>query len=332
MKKASLVITVFLLLANKGFPEDFNFPTVTNNVESIKAGFRAVIDNAKDLGSVEWGSSWTYSPESIARHYTEYLDNVLANMTYEKVRAYITSIRNNIGRIDRQSISRSSATEFDRYLESAYPNYDFEVTLMVNKYKGKPFPPAIALNYDKTRLENYDAQVKKNESDLAEFRSQLAALPTLDSLRSQLQIVQAELRKPELQQSTPENNQRRQQLRNEEAAIQKSLSDTFIARESLTQRIRSAETSLRNAENNRNRLATEIEEPARKSFIDSVFASLYNFNSWEAFFRNESSCIRDFFILNDVRTNLSSIVDEIPQRDAPAYRTKVNALLAGWGI
>jgi len=328
MKKAGLIIFGLLLLTGIGFSQDFKFPPVTNNVESIKAGFWALVINAKDLGHIERDLSWTYSQESITRHYIEYMDNALANMTYEKVKAYVESIRSNIERLNRQSIPKSVETDFERYMGLAYPNYNYEVDRMMDVYKGKPFPPEIVLNYDKTRLESFDAQIKKNESDLIEARAQLESLPTLDELRAQLNANRNEQNKPENQR----DRQRLQQLKNEETNIQNQLSQTFIKRDNLTKSIRTLENNLTSAEANRNRIASETETPARRAYINSLYASLYNFSAWEAFFKGESSDIRNFFILNSARANLSSLVDEIPQGDAPVYKAKTNSLLAGWGL
>jgi di/tripeptidase len=149
----------------------------------------------------EWGSEWTSTPERMTRYYIEYLDSVLTNMTYEKVKAYVATIRANIERMDRQSISKNAEEEFERYLKAAYPNYEYEVASMM---KAQPFPAAITLNYDRSRLENFDNQTKQNENALADYRSELAALPTLDQLRSQLNTNQDELKKAEAQR----NNQR----------------------------------------------------------------------------------------------------------------------------
>jgi hypothetical protein len=328
MKRVGLAVVSLLLFTRIGFSQVFNFPTVDNNVESIKAGFWALIENAKNLGIVEYKSDWTSSPESIVRHYTEYLDNVLANMTHDKVKAYAVTIRTNINRLDRQSISRNAELEFERFLTAAYPNYDHEVNSMLRNFLVRPFPASITLNYDKSQIENLDEQFRKNEKLVSEYRIQLEALPTHDSLQAQLQIVQDELRKPENQR----NNQRSQQLKNDETRIMNQIANTNATRVNITQNIRNLENYLRNNETNRLRLISSLEQSARQAYINNAYENIYNFYSWEAFFNAENTSVRDFFILNNVQEHLYNLIDEIPQREAQKYRERLDDFCTGWGI
>jgi hypothetical protein len=328
MKRAGLAVVCLVLLTGISFSQGFNFPPVNNNVESIKTGFRAIIENAKNLGIVEYRSDWTSSPESITRHYTEYLDNVLTNMTYDKVRAYVATIRTNINRLDRQSISRNAELELERFLTAAYPNYDHEVNSMMRNFSVRPFPASITLNYEGSQIENFDEQLRKDEQLLSEHRIQLEALPTHDSLQAQLQIVQDEVKKPENQR----NNQRSQQLRNDETRIMRQIANTNAARVTITQNIKKLENNIKNNETNRFRLIASLERRSRQAYINNAYENIYNFYSWEAFFNAENTSVRDFFILNNVRDNLYNLIDEIPQRNAQRYRERLDDFCAGWGI
>jgi hypothetical protein len=105
-----------------------------------------------------------------------------------------------------------------------------------------------------------------------------------------------------------------------------------MKRENLTQRIRTIENNLKSADNNRARLVADLEKTARQSYINSVYAKLYDFYFWEAFFKGEETSIRDFFILKNVRENILRIIDEIPQGQALKYKTNFDAFFTGWGI
>ena len=332
MKKAVSVVGLFIFVISTGWAQRFDLPPLANNVESIKEGFWALVQNAKNIGMVEYAAEWAYSPESITRHYQQYLDNLLANMTYEKAAAYAAAIKSRIDLVDRRNLSKNAEIEFERFLNAAYPNFDFEVDAMMRIFSTRPFPSEIVLNYDRSRLESFDARKTEDENALPEFQDQLAALPAVDILRAELKGVQEELKNPALQRNTRQNNQRRQQLSSEETRIQNQLSQTFIARENLVRRIQTIENNLRNAESSRERITAEIEEPARRTYINTTFMNLYNFYSWEAFFKGESPHIRDYLILNNVRTNLNKIIDELPQRNAQDYQTRVESFLEGWGL
>lgn len=152
MKKSVFVFCLFIAVSLYGWGQSFALPHITNNAESIKNAFRALIENAKNLGIVEYGSDWTSSPESITRHYIEYLDDVLVNMTYSKVNSYIVTIRASIDRLDRQAISKNTELEFERFLTAAYPNYDHDVAYTANQFSSQPFPASITLNYNSSQI------------------------------------------------------------------------------------------------------------------------------------------------------------------------------------
>jgi len=327
MKKIIFTALFFVLFVSAGWARNFELPPVTNTVESIREGFLTLIQNAKNLGIIEWERAWNYSPETMTRRHIEYLENVLTYMAYEKVRDYVATIRANIDSLDRLSLSRSAEANFERFLNGTNPNHNFEVRGMMSRFSVRPFPPEIVLNYDRSRLEDFDLRVRQDEACLPEYRRQLEELLSATAqLNARSQAIQDELRTPRL------SSQRRQQLNNEETNILHQVARANGARVNLTDRIRGIERRLSTSENDRARLARSLEEPAQRSFVSDVFASLYNFHSWEAFFNGESSCIRDFLILNNARANLSQIIDRIPQRDAPAYEARVDALLAGWGL
>jgi hypothetical protein len=328
MRKAGLVAGLLVLAVCGGWGQSSELPPVIETAESIKVGFRALIENIENFGYAGDSSRWASSREDVIRHYTEYLDGLFVNMTYDNAKAYVSTIRTKIDQLDRQELSKRENDEFERFLQCADPYHDFEVSAMIDRFKVWPFPESIILNYDHSKIDAFEEQLVQEEQLLTEYRSQLAALPTLDAIRSQLYTVQDELKKPRYQR----DSRRFEQMKNNEINLQIQLSNTYITRLNLTENIRRLENSLKNAEYSRTRLVASLEQPARQAFINSVFEDLYNFYSWESFFRGECTSIRDFLILRNTRGNLYRLVEEIPQRQAQAYEQKVDAFCKEWGI
>lgn len=163
---------------------------------------------------------------------------------------------------------------------------------------------------------------------LAEYRSRLESLPALNTLQSQLKSVQDEMKKPEIRR----DSQRLQQLRNNETIMMNQIAANNSNRVNLTDNIRKIETYLKEAGSNRSKLVADMEKQARGSYIETVYKNVYNFYSWEAFFRGENTSIRDFLIIRNVKQEFYKLLDDIPQRQVAIYRPKIDAFCSGWGL
>jgi len=325
MKKAGLIAGIIFLTVDVLWAQAFTLPPVKNNIESIRNAFSAIVQNVKDIGQVEYRSDWASSRESAIRHYTEYFDNLLANMTYEKAETYIKTIRTAITQLDRQNFSKNELEQFDAFLKLANQNYNREAAFLNDQINVRSFPISLTINYDHSQLEAFDEQTKKYEQLLLDYRSQLELLPSITELQSQLKDVQDELKKSG-------NQKNKEQLKKNETALMNQIHNNAVTRQNLSNNIRNIETYLKNAESERTRLVARLEHSARLSFISNVIHDLNNFSAWEDFFVNRNTVIRNFLILNNARENLYRILDEIPQRQSEIYRQKLNTFCAGWGI
>jgi hypothetical protein len=325
VRKTGLFAGIVFLAAGMLWSQTFELPSVTNNIESIKTAFTTIIQNAKYLGQVEYSYSWASSRESAIRHYTEYFDNVLTNMTYKKIESYVATIRTAITQLDRQDFSNNELKQFDDYLKLANRNYAREATFLNEQINARSSPISITVNYDHSQLVAFDKQAEKHEELLLDYHTQLALLPPIAEIQSQLTTVQDEI-------INSRNQRNSQQLKNKETALMNQMHNNAAVRQNLSKNIRTIETYLNNLENERARLAARLEQSARSSYISNVIQNLNNFSAWEAFFADTNTVIRDFFVLNNARENLYHILDEIPQRQAETYRQKLDAFCAEWGI
>jgi chromosome segregation ATPase len=312
MKKAGLVAGLLVLAVCVGWGQDFELPPVTNDVESIMNALQTLIENAENLGIIEYRSDWTSSSESITRHYIEYLEDVLANMAYNKVKSYVAEIRVNIDRIDRQALSKNTELSLERFLTTAYKNY----------------PEPRPLNYDNTQIENLDTQIKRHEELLAGYHSRLELLPAFNTLQSQLSSIQDELKSAE----NRRNSQRLQQLKNEETRVMHQIANNNSDRVSLTDNIKEINTYLQEAGKTKVRMIVGLEKLAKETYIKTIYESIYNFYSWEAFFRDENTSLHDFFILREVKQKLYDLLDEIPQRQVSQFQNRLDSFCEEWGI
>jgi chromosome segregation ATPase len=313
MKKPAVAAYLYFTVSFFAIGQSFELPPVTNNVESIKHAFQTLIENAENLGIVEYRSDWTSSPESITRHYINYLEDVLANMTYNKVNSYVAEIRMHIDRLDRQAISRNAELDHERYLTTAYKNY-----------------PAAGLlnNDDNSQVENLGNQIQKHEELLADYRSRLESLPMLNILQSQLDSIQDELKKPE----NRRNSQYLQKLKNDETRVINQIANNNSTRVTLTDNIKKINIYLQEAEKNKVMLIDNLEKQAREFYIKTVHDNIYNFYSWEAFFRGENTALHDFLVLLEVKQKLYNLLDEIPQREAEIYGIRIAVFCDEWKI
>jgi chromosome segregation ATPase len=311
MKKLTVALYLYFMISFFAWGQNFELPLVTNNVESIKTAFQTLLENAEGLGIIEYRSDWTSSPESITQHYIKYLDDVLSNMTYNKVNSYVAEIRMNIDRLDRQAISKNAELDLERFLTTVYKNY-----------------PTSGPRDDNSQIENLDNQIQKHEELLADYHSRLESLPELNVLQSQLDSIQDELKRPE----NRKNSQRLQQLRNDETIVIQRIANNNNTRINLTNNIKKINTYLQDAEKIKVGLVANLEKQTRESYIRTVYENIYNFYSWEAFFRGENTSLHDFFVLQEVKQKLYNLLDEMPQRQTEIYRLKIAAFCDGWKI
>ncbi|MDR2785056.1 MAG: hypothetical protein LBB83_03985 [Treponema sp.] len=311
MEKLAVALCLYFMVSFFSWGQNFELPPVTNNVESIKTAFQTLLENTEDLGTIEYRSDWTSSPESITQHYIKYLDDVLSNMTYNRVDSYVAEIRMNIDRLDRQAISKNAELDFERFLTTAYKNY----------------PASGPLDYN-SQIENLDNHIQKHEELLADYRSRLESLPALNVLQSQLGSIQDELKKPE----NRRNSQRFQRLKNNETIVIYQIANNNSTRVNLEDNIKKINTYLQEAEKNKLGLIASLEKQTRESYIRTVYENIHNFYSWEAFFKDENTSLHDFLVLKEVKQKLYNLLDEIPQRQAEVYRLKIVAFCDGWKI
>jgi hypothetical protein len=115
MKKAGLVAGLLVLAVYTGWGQTFELPAVNNTIESVQSAFRKLIENTAQMGFIDYDSSW----ENASERFRMYLDSVLNNMSYSKVKTYIELISANIQKIDYMEISRRQQTEFEGFLSNA---------------------------------------------------------------------------------------------------------------------------------------------------------------------------------------------------------------------
>jgi hypothetical protein len=115
MKRAGLVVGLLVLALCMGWGQSFELPVVTNTVKSVQSAFRSLIESTARMGFIDYDSSWENNTEG----FRVYLDEVLTNMAYPKVKAYIELIDANIQKIDYMEISRRQEGEFEEFLLNA---------------------------------------------------------------------------------------------------------------------------------------------------------------------------------------------------------------------
>jgi hypothetical protein len=70
----------------------------------------------------------------------------------------------------------------------------------------------------------------------------------------------------------------------------------------------------------------------KREYVLEVLTGINNFSAWEAFFRGENRYLTDFFVLNEIKRKLYALIDDVPQRYAPSYRSRLDVFVAGWGL
>ena len=123
MKKIILFVTLLFITPINSFVEDFYFPEVDNNVESIKIAFRALLDNVLSIGVIESDSTWNYSTETASARYREHIDEFLIDMTYKNIKLYVELIDKAIKQLDYNSMTKREINNFTNFLNNADEYY-----------------------------------------------------------------------------------------------------------------------------------------------------------------------------------------------------------------
>jgi hypothetical protein len=115
MKKA-ILIYCFILLSSILNAYDFSLPKIETTLDSLQSAFSTLLDNTAGMGFIDYGSSW-YGDQSA--RYKEYLDSVLENMTYGKVRSYVEKLDAAIKGFDWMDVSRNRQAEFEKFISAS---------------------------------------------------------------------------------------------------------------------------------------------------------------------------------------------------------------------
>jgi hypothetical protein len=325
MKKTAIMYCLITAVLFYGWGQSFELSKVTNTVDSVEEAFSGLIEIISKLGSPEHRTDWIASEEIMAKDLTAYLDSVLKNLGRDDVKNYIVLIRKNINTLDTFALSKNRQRDFEHFLTHAD---SYWIASALNEYLDSPFPPEIPLNYDTALVAKFDATTNDNEAKLVGYKAALDGTPTLDEVRTRLNANIEEQKKQEVQR----DRKRLQELKNVEDKIRMELSNVFIKRDNLTKTIRKLEEELKNTDSYRMRLIESIEKSERKKYLDTLKNDLAIFSVWEDFFNGKNNRLSEYLILEKAKEKLYGILDEIPQRQAGAYATKLNDFCIGWGI
>ena len=103
------------------FAQDFSLPKIEYNINSVQEAFGVLLENTAGMGFYEYDSSWIDNP---AKH-KRYLDSVLDNMTYERIKMYVENLNTAISKIDYGDISKRQHEEFEKFMSFGYGKGNF---------------------------------------------------------------------------------------------------------------------------------------------------------------------------------------------------------------
>jgi chromosome segregation ATPase len=184
----------------------------------------------------------------------------------------------------------------------------------------------------------FNEKIMQEQNNIANYETQLSALPDLANIQKKIDDAVKEYR--ELQSSTPrtardvQNRENRlAELNDIEMNARRQHRDVSAQINSLTSRISSARTNIRNIELQREREISNSREKVIQNYIKNLHDNINNFYQWKDFFDNKNTVIKDFLITIDIRGHLIQIIDEyIPQLQVPTYQNLLTIFLNGWGI
>jgi vacuolar-type H+-ATPase subunit I/STV1 len=324
MKKGIITICLFVVVSLEIWSQSFALPKITNTISSIKGGVYNLIELTKKIGNPEYKSEWNHSEGVFLKDMVAHLNSVLEELNYTSVHDYVRLVRTNINRIDQQAVSRNQMTDFENYLHSVTSDSDYEIRALKKEYETKPFP--FSIDRDENAISKMTMQIQEYEQRLTEYQKQLNALPTIAQLNNRLQ----EIRREKLEPNVALNAKLKKQLEDEEATIGKQKQEIDKERNRLTSLISDTQTQIRRL--NLDSYIKDMDKTGRDQLITSVLTSFDDFYEWEKFFNNENTCIRDFFVLKEIKQKLYELLDNIPQGQVQSFSSKLDAFCTGWGI
>jgi hypothetical protein len=121
--RRTVIVLILSLLATLGWSQDFHFPKIEKDIDSFQDAFRSLLDNTAGMGFIDYDSSWSFGDQTA--RYKNYLDSVLENMAYVKVRAYVEALETAINEFDLRNVSRNQQAEFERFMFAGRGNSVF---------------------------------------------------------------------------------------------------------------------------------------------------------------------------------------------------------------
>jgi hypothetical protein len=122
MRRAAAVL-IAGLPAGTGRAEDFRLPKIKKYIDSFQTAFRSLLDNTAGMGFIDYDSSWPFGDQT--GRYKNYLDSVLENMPYGKVRAYAEEPDTAVKQFDWMNVSRNRQIEFEEFMSAGRGNSVF---------------------------------------------------------------------------------------------------------------------------------------------------------------------------------------------------------------
>jgi hypothetical protein len=331
MRKLIFSFLIFIFLTYSIYAQKFDFPDVRNTVPSVQTAFLALLHNMAYLSEKSTMVDHIKYENTNIR-YIEYIDFVLNNITFEKTRNYFLRISQNVERIDYSGLSRKQQEDFEYFLQTAIvDNWTFGTGWV-------DFVNLPMIENSNINLGVFNERIMQEQNNIANYETQLNALPDLAYIQKKIDDAVKEYR--ELQSSTPRTARavqnrvnRLDELKDIEMNERRQYWDVSAQINSLTSRISSARTNIRNIELQREREISNSREKVIQNYIKNLHDNINNFYQWKDFFDNKNTVIKDFLIAIDIRGHLIRIIDEyIPQRQVPTYQNLLTIFLNGWGI
>jgi hypothetical protein len=326
-----LVFSVFSAQAQK-----FDFPGVRNTVPSVETAFLALLHNMAYLSEKSVMVDHI-KYEDTNKRYIDYIDFILTNMTYEKIKSYFFQISENVEKIDWQGLSKKQQEDFEYFLNTAIVDSWTFGTGRVEFVNLPVFEGSSDRNTNEAP-NDFDGRIIQQQNNISSYEEQINALPNLNDIEKTIDDAVREY--CELQNSTPgtaravlDREDRLSYLKNFEMNARRQYRDVSSRRDSLFSRISSARENIRIIELERERFITNLREEAKQNYIDDLHNNINNFHLWKEFFEDKNNIVRDFLTAIDVRGHLAKGIDEyIPQRQAPQFLNLLDMFCADWGI
>ncbi|MDR0553880.1 MAG: hypothetical protein LBG76_03650 [Treponema sp.] len=333
MKKIAL-LAVLILSAYLAFAQKFEFPPVTNTVPSVETAFLALLHNMVHLSQK---SSMFDHIEHEAAHekYIEYINFILNNMTYEKVKSYFGRIAASVRGIDYQGLSRGQHEDFEHFLNTAIvDSWTFGTGLIefVN------IPSVATPEMNNEALIEFTVRAASEQKNIEEYERQLKALPSLESIQKAINDAVSEYENlrgsnPKTARAVQEKVDRLPELKNIEMNARRQYREISSEINSLNSRISSANSRIRDIAFQREEAIKKRQREAEQDYIKNLHDKINNFYVWRDFFDTKNEVVKEYLSAIDVRNHLSRIIrDEVPQRQENEYKAKLEVFCSGWGL